>query len=366
MAVVTKTTTPGELLGMMEDGSILEIVEPICQTKANVQLDVWDDDRVAKFFFEGGRLVHASSGKHQGREVAYNLIQFRRGVFKFRRDQKAPEHTVDIPYEAFFDRFQMGMSELFSQIAVALDDRPVACEIRSHKGSLIARWSNSLGLGARFGKLESLSHDQVSNMLDAIGQGKSDTFRPHEGVMEFLRKMQSFKSIVRIIYSDVELTPRLRAWVDDNLEAGVARAFTDALKKADKHPATKLPKILHIDDEEPMHMLVKHSLANVKAEIIHAYDGQEGFRTALKERPDLIILDLAMPKMNGFEACQKLKEHEKTSNTKILVLSGSDTEVNRQIVTGTLFADAFLAKPFDRRQLVMTVLALGRFELKDE
>ncbi len=365
MAVVTRTTNPNELLGMMEDGSILEIVEPICQTRADVQLDIWDDDRVAKFFFEGGRLVHAVSGNHKGRDVAYNLINFRRGVFKFKRDQKAPEHTVNIPYEGFFDRFQMGMAEIFSQVALALDDRQVACEIRSHKGALIARWSNSLAMGARLGRLENLTHDQVSKLLESIGPGKLDTFRPHEGMIEYLRRLQSFKAFVRIIYSDAELTQRIQKWNEDNLEAGVVRAFTDALKQADRHPGTRLPKILHIDDEEPMHLLVKHALSNIKAEIIAAYDGQEGFRTALKERPDLIILDLSMPRMNGFEACQKLKEHEKTCNTKILVLSGEDTEVNRQIVTGSLFADSFLAKPFNRRQLVMTVLSMGRFELKD-
>ncbi|MCW5829395.1 MAG: response regulator [Deltaproteobacteria bacterium] len=364
MAIVTKTSDPNELLGMIEDGSILEIVEPVCQTKAKVEVAIWDDERVAKFYFDGGRMVHAVSGTRKGRDVAYNLIQFRRGVFKFRRDVTAPEQTVDIPYDAFFDQFQIGMAELFSQIAVALDDRPVAAELRSHKGALIARWSNSLALGSRLGKLEHFSHEQVRKLIDAIGSDRPDTFRPLEGVLEYLRRLQSFKAVVRIIYTDVEQTPRLRQWIDDNLEGAVSRAFSDALRKADRFVTARKPLILHIDDDSNIHMLVKFALANVDAEIITARDGQEGFRRALKDSPDLIILDLAMPGMNGFEACEKLKEHEKTKGTKILVLSGSDTEVNREIVLGNLKADAFLAKPFDRRQLVMTVLSLGRFEMK--
>lgn len=119
--------------------------------------------------------------------------------------------------------------------------------------------------------------------------------------------------------------------------------------------ALGMKRVLLIDDDDNIRKLVTFSLKAMNLEFIEATDGKEGFRTALKELPDLILLDLSMPNMNGFEACEKIKGNEKTAHIPIIVVSAEATDLNRQIVTGALKADRFLAKPFERAALVEVV-----------
>lgn len=116
-----------------------------------------------------------------------------------------------------------------------------------------------------------------------------------------------------------------------------------------------MKKVLLIDDDDNIRKLVSFSLKPLGLEFIEATDGKEGFRTALKEQPDLILLDLSMPNMNGFEACEKIKGNEKTAHIPIVVVSAEATDLNKQIVTGALKADRFLAKPFERAALMEIV-----------
>jgi CheY-like chemotaxis protein len=116
-------------------------------------------------------------------------------------------------------------------------------------------------------------------------------------------------------------------------------------------------KALIIDDDPSLRMLLNMTLKSKGFECVEACDGQEGFRQALKNLPDLIVMDLSMPNMNGFEACEKIRGHEKTSGIPILVLSGESTGLNREILEGSLKANGFLAKPFDRARLLE---ALGK------
>lgn len=116
-----------------------------------------------------------------------------------------------------------------------------------------------------------------------------------------------------------------------------------------------MKRVLLIDDDDNIRKLVSFSLKPLGLECIEATDGKEGFRTALKEVPDLILLDLSMPNMNGFEACEKLKGNDKTAHIPIVVVSAEASDLNKQIVTGALKADRFLAKPFERAALVEIV-----------
>lgn len=123
-----------------------------------------------------------------------------------------------------------------------------------------------------------------------------------------------------------------------------------------------MKKVLLIDDDDNIRKLVGFALKPLNVEFFEADDGKEGFRTALKELPDLILLDLSMPNMNGFEACEKIKGNTKTSHIPIVVVSAEATDLNKQIVTGALKADRFIEKPFERATLVSVVkdvLGLG-------
>lgn len=72
-------------------------------------------------------------------------------------------------------------------------------------------------------------------------------------------------------------------------------------------------KILIVDDEEPLRKILKERLEKENFVIYDAKDGEEGLKTAIEKKPDLILLDVLMPKMNGFEMTKKLREHEQST-----------------------------------------------------
>jgi CheY-like chemotaxis protein len=79
--------------------------------------------------------------------------------------------------------------------------------------------------------------------------------------------------------------------------------------------------LLFIEDESVIHKTLSDVLGGEKYEIVSALDGEIGLRMAQEKRPDLILLDLVMPKMNGFEVLKKLKEDETTKNIPVIVLT---------------------------------------------
>jgi len=85
-------------------------------------------------------------------------------------------------------------------------------------------------------------------------------------------------------------------------------------------------KILAIDDEEDFTFFLKHNLERIKYQIITASGGEEGIELAKKEKPDLILLDLMMPKIDGFEVSRRLKEDPKTTSIPIVMLTAKDDE----------------------------------------
>ena len=105
-------------------------------------------------------------------------------------------------------------------------------------------------------------------------------------------------------------------------------------------------RILLVDDEVPIVKVVSKRLEIEGFAVSVAMDGQEGVRKALAERPDLILLDLMMPKMNGFEACTVLKRDPATCQIPIVILSAKTQEEDerRALACG---ADAYFKKPFN-------------------
>ncbi|GAB4312115.1 MAG: hypothetical protein Kow0059_02440 [Candidatus Sumerlaeia bacterium] len=117
-------------------------------------------------------------------------------------------------------------------------------------------------------------------------------------------------------------------------------------------------KILIIDDEEDVVEIIKTTLKTKGYQTIHAYDGEEGLKQALVNQPDLIILDLMMPKMSGLELTKRLRRDEKTRDIPIIVMSalGKDTGKPEEFWRDGLKVNEFLSKPFDTFDL------LGRVE----
>jgi DNA-binding response OmpR family regulator len=119
-------------------------------------------------------------------------------------------------------------------------------------------------------------------------------------------------------------------------------------------------KILVADDEPNIVISLEYLLKREGYTVLIARDGQEALDAIGRERPDLVLLDVMMPKKTGFEVCQAVRASEALQATKILMLTakGRDTDVAKGLALG---ADAYMTKPFSTRELVQKVAdMLGR------
>lgn len=129
---------------------------------------------------------------------------------------------------------------------------------------------------------------------------------------------------------------------------------------ADQGETIIAPKILVIDDEPNIRLLVSIFLGGEGFKILQASNGIEGLEVARKERPSLILLDLRMPKMSGFEVLKALRKDEATKKIRVIVVSGSaevegyETDENSDQPS----ADEYLIKPFDLEDLLDKVRSL--------
>ncbi len=119
------------------------------------------------------------------------------------------------------------------------------------------------------------------------------------------------------------------------------------------------PRILIIEDERALTEVLVYNLSREGFETIIANDGQEGLRKAQTLLPDLIILDLMLPLMNGLEVCRELKAGERTRSILILMLTAKAEETD-QVVGFSLGADDYVTKPFSVKVLVERIKALRR------
>ena len=116
-------------------------------------------------------------------------------------------------------------------------------------------------------------------------------------------------------------------------------------------------KILIVDDELTNIALIKATLKDLDAEFLLASNGQEGLALAKAEMPDLIILDVMMPKLDGYKVCGMLKSDRRFAQIPVVILSSRAGDDDREIAR-EVGADAYLVKPFDQSELSENVKKL--------
>jgi len=110
-------------------------------------------------------------------------------------------------------------------------------------------------------------------------------------------------------------------------------------------------KVLIVDDESHIVELVRVCLEDTDYDIIEAYDGQEALDKARSEKPDLILLDIMLPKMDGYEVCKNLKTDDSTKSIPVVMLTAKGQEVDK--VKGFQSgADSYMTKPFSPLRLL--------------
>ena len=115
--------------------------------------------------------------------------------------------------------------------------------------------------------------------------------------------------------------------------------------------------LLLVDDEPNILISLEFLMKREGYQVLLARDGVEALELLAQHRPDLILLDVMMPRKNGFEVCQELRANDAYKSIRILILTakGRDTDVAKGLALG---ADAYMTKPFSTRELVEKVRSL--------
>ncbi|MEM7030401.1 MAG: response regulator [Chloroflexota bacterium] len=110
-------------------------------------------------------------------------------------------------------------------------------------------------------------------------------------------------------------------------------------------------KILVVDDSPTHRQLITRPLQSSGYRVVVAMDGEEALEKASRENPDLIVLDVIMPKKNGFQVCRQLRSTSETKDIKIIMMTSKDQPSDRfwGLKQG---ADQYMTKPFDEQELL--------------
>jgi two-component system, OmpR family, phosphate regulon response regulator PhoB len=116
-------------------------------------------------------------------------------------------------------------------------------------------------------------------------------------------------------------------------------------------------RVLLADDDPALRRLIGTTLGTEDFDVLHAVDGEEALRIAREEHPELVLLDVNMPKMDGFQVCHSLKSDPETMGIKIVMITARATDVDRARGREA-GADDYFIKPFSPIQLLNKIYAL--------
>jgi two-component system alkaline phosphatase synthesis response regulator PhoP len=116
-------------------------------------------------------------------------------------------------------------------------------------------------------------------------------------------------------------------------------------------------RILVVDDEIYIVHILDFSLGMEGYEVVTALDGEQALERARSEKPDLIVLDIMMPKLDGYETCKRLKADPETKDVPVILLSAKGRNVDQK-VGFEVGADDYITKPFSPRKLVERINAI--------
>ncbi len=117
---------------------------------------------------------------------------------------------------------------------------------------------------------------------------------------------------------------------------------------------TTIKKILIADDEAFVRLLIEQTLEDLEdndVKILTANDGEEALSLAKSEKPQIVFLDVMMPKMNGFDVCKALKQEQDLKNSYVVILTAKGQEFDRRL-SEEVGADLYMTKPFDPDEIL--------------
>jgi CheY-like chemotaxis protein/nitrogen-specific signal transduction histidine kinase len=166
------------------------------------------------------------------------------------------------------------------------------------------------------------------------------------------------RQLIRLMGSDIQVTSQIGKGSRFTFELLVPIADADMSQQAGKGKITRYlgpsKKVLIVDDTAETQTMLENLLSDLGFEVLKAGDGQEGVQLAEAMLPDLILMDVMMPVMNGLEATQRIRQIPKLQEVPVIAISASVTREDRANVLAT-GASAFISKPIDQDRLLQLI-----------
>jgi len=312
------------------------------ESKAEKLLVYFDRDKAEKIFFN--LLSNAIKFTPEGGSVVVAVVSVKgeeRWAMSEGRGEKDDEHPSPFAHRSSSNEF-IEITITDTGIGIPAEKLPHIFDRFYQVDSSHTRLHEGTGIGLALVKeLVELHHGAI-DVASAVGKGTTFTVRLPLG-KEHLQpeeivaiSVQATRVEADAEFSDIESAETLLK------ETASATALSD-----------DEPIILVVEDHAEMRRYVRNELEPVYR-VLEAADGDEGWQTALETIPDLVISDVMMPKMNGYELCSRLKTDERTSHIPVILLTAKAAQLDKLagLETG---ADDYLGKPFDRQELVARV-----------
>lgn len=217
-----------------------------------------------------------------------------------------------------------------------------------HKGTIAMKNEKGKGVSCSFTLPKGMGH--ISKDLLAMGWGELDRRKDEQG--QPTRELPTVG--VSSLYTEIDGFYSLKKSELAAFEASIKRN-AEQLYAADQDKKT----VLVVEDNVEMRGFLRHVLSNYFV-ILDAENGEDGLRKALAQRPDLIISDVMMPVMDGYDMTRALKENEKTCRIPIILLTARAKNLNSMVEGLNIGADDYISKPFNIKELIARANALLR------
>jgi CheY-like chemotaxis protein len=343
------------LRGSLKEISLLEVIKPICKSKAKAALSLKLGKEEGELYFKGGRLVQANSTSIVSKEAAYNLIAWRNGEFHLAKGKEAREENVDIEWEDF-SRFYREEIEKSVLGLIPVIHTELFFELRNEKNELIYRFCNSEDINNQIDLFDSFYKKKIEEIQSELRSGDEKTYlKATKNFVLLVKYLPELRYFVNSIFTESAKIDDYRRWLDDVLEPKVLDDVSLALQKADKKDIRGT--ILVIDDSPTILAILEGILSDYRFRVITAEDGYEGMVKINDEKPDLIFLDVMMPKIDGYEVCRRIKQNKELGKIPLVMLTSKELVEDN----GTAFregADMYVQKPFTPKKILTIVESL--------
>jgi len=333
--------------------NLLNVIEPILKTGARAHLHVELGGENGDFYFDEGRMVFARASAIVNEEAAYYLLSWRNGTFALRKVKELPpERNVDIEwldfmrfYEEELDKLVLGMvPRMEGGLYLVLSDP------RGKKVFSIDHLKPRLPEGKT---KELLSDPRIEKSFAAL-MNSGDTFVKMESgehylVLHYLPQLRYFSiGVIGRAAKD----QGYEKWMEEEFEPRALEAVSLALELADKKRVRG--RILVIDDSPTTRAILEDTLTEYRFRVTSAENGYEGLIIAQDEEPDMIFLDVMMPKLSGYDVLRRLRANEKFKDLPVVMLTSKGLSDDK----GEAFkegANLYIEKPFTSKKILAIV-----------